>query len=356
MSTFQKPAYKALEQHMSSEGVELTSLTSRYSRTTIDDHVDTLDHHDSGASSNEALRRPLRTGAVGLASQSRPLQSSDDIQECFSLPTDARDRTAVQKMGLQTVAILLITLILTTAVIGLLAFLWTAPHDNSFWRAIIIRGWAGGTVTVSSLMLRTAMDFQAGIAVAMLAAILLETDYRFSFIDIAQVSKLRAGRAVPMDIAIPHVRAIRYERPRSLRGYVQTSVVLLLVATTGLLQFTSIMLVSDLSLGVLPGIPLSRDLPFDFTYEWNEARASSRWTYPLQPRAVRPWLRNPPAFPTFAEFSEQINVPEHVDDTGLLFRGFLPFQDAQSRQTISHYSGKALVLDARVSCQRPQFQ
>jgi hypothetical protein len=67
-------------------------------------------------------------------------------------------------------------------------------------------------------------------------------------------------------------------------------------------------------------------------------------------------MRNPPAFPTFAEFSKPIEVPEHVDETGCLLRAFLLFQDAQLRETISQYSGKALVLDARVSCQRPQLQ
>lgn len=54
-------------------------------------------------------------------------------------------------------------------------------------------------------------------------------------------------------------------------------------------------------------------------------------------------------FSFLASLSEHIDVPDHVDDTGQGFRAFLPFQDAQSRETISRYSGKAMVLDARVS-------
>jgi hypothetical protein len=114
------------------------------------------------------------------------------------------------------------------------------------------------------------------------------------------------------------------------------------------------MLVSDLSLGTIPGKTSTEHPNIDLAYEWDETM--KWWSGPFRSRAVSTWLQNPPAFPTFAEFSENIDVPEHVDDTGTLLRAFLPFQDAQFRGTISEYSGKAVVLDARVSCQRPLLQ
>lgn len=114
------------------------------------------------------------------------------------------------------------------------------------------------------------------------------------------------------------------------------------------------MLVYDLSLGTLPGMPSSNNIDFDFAYEWNESH--SGWMYPAQERVVSTWLRHPPVFPTFAKFAEGIEVPENGDDTGRLLRMLLPFQDAQSRETISQYSGNVLVLDARVSCQRLSFK
>ena len=113
---------------------------------------------------------------------------------------------------------------------------------------IIVNDWAGGAVTVSSLLLRTAVDLQAGIAVAMLAALLLEAD-RVLLVDAAQVSKLKAGRAMPLDIALPCLRVMSSPMGISLFGYVRIFGVLLLVATTVLLQLTSTMLVSDLSIG-----------------------------------------------------------------------------------------------------------
>jgi fluoride ion exporter CrcB/FEX len=114
-------------------------------------------------------------------------------------------------MGRQTTLILAASLLLTIAVFAFLTFLWTAPHDHELWRFFIVRGWAGGAVTVSSLLFRTAVDLQAGAAVAMLAAILLENDLRLLVTDTAQVSKLRAGRAMPLDIVLPSMRTIQLE-------------------------------------------------------------------------------------------------------------------------------------------------
>jgi hypothetical protein len=114
-------------------------------------------------------------------------------------------------MGRQTTLILAASVLLTMAVFTFLTFLWTASHDHEIWRSIIVRGWAGGAVTVSSLVLRTAIDLQAGTAVAMLAAILLENDFRLLLTDTAQVSKLRAGRAMPLDIVFPSMRTIQLE-------------------------------------------------------------------------------------------------------------------------------------------------
>lgn len=114
------------------------------------------------------------------------------------------------------------------------------------------------------------------------------------------------------------------------------------------------MLVSDLALDMQPGAPRIENPRYDFKYEYDETQLLSE--DPSQ-SAAEPWQRKPSAFPTFAECSEPVDdVPEHVDDTSRIFRAFLPFQDAQSRETITQYSGKALVLDARVSCQRPQVQ
>lgn len=351
MADFQASTYEALGPHVSSDDMELTSFISFDSRTHGYDDVDISNQHGLTTSSAHKLHQPLDVDHIELAGLSH-LQQSESTQYS-SVAMDTGHRSALQRMGMYSVVTLAATTIFMLLILSFLTFLWTASHENSFWRLIIVNSWAGGAVTVSSLLLRTAVDLQAGIAVGMLAAIILETGHVL-LADSAHVSRLRAGRAVPIDIVVPYLKAIRYNPPRDSNGFLRVFIVLLLVVTTTLLQFTSTMLVSDLSLGVLPGTPQSENLRFDFTYEWDDQR--DVWSYPNQIRAARPWQRNPSAFPTFAEFSERINVPEHVDDTGELYRAFLPFQDAASRETISRYSGKALILDARISCQRPQIQ
>jgi hypothetical protein len=348
MATLQTPMHETLQDDRDSEDVELTSFVSR---TDNNSHVDPSKSHGSRMSSVEALNRPHHSRN---AAQS-PVQLYDTTGNSHSYPIGSSHRSAVQRMGTHTVVILTATLVLKITVFSFLAFLWTASHDNNFWRVIVVRGWASSAVTVSSLLLRTAVDFQSGVAVAMLAAIILETDVCLLMPDAAQVSKLRAGRSMPLDLVLTVMRAMMSENGRYMLGCVRVSVVvLLLVATTILLQFTSTMLVSDLSLGVLSGMPVRAAFNFDFVYKPDDTRGL--WSYPLQPRAASTWSMNPSAFPSFAEFSEAIDVPEHVDDTGRLLRALLPFQDAQSRETLVSYSGKALVLDARVSCQRPQLQ
>ena len=136
--------------------------------------------------------------------------------------------------------------------------------------------------------------------------------------------------------------------------------ILLLCLTTTLLQFSSTALLSDLRLGQLPSLPSIRNATYDFVYTHDGSGTDpaiyhfSGYTYPIQLRTST-WLRPPPAFPAFAEYSQPVSSPEGVDDTGVLLRAFLPFADAQSRETVRNYSGKATVLDSRVSCQRPQL-
>lgn len=132
--------------------------------------------------------------------------------------------------------------------------------------------------------------------------------------------------------------------------------VLLLFTSTTLLQFSSTALLSDLQLGRLPGLQINKSSTYDFAYEGHGSTfpVSDGYfdytrgvTYPVRWRSST-WTRNPPAFPAFAEYSEPVSVAENIDDTGVLLRAFLPFADAQSRESIRNYSGNAMVLDARV--------
>jgi hypothetical protein len=178
--------------------------------------------------------------------------------------------------------------------------------------------------------------------------------------DAAQISQLRASGGNPLDLVPSYLRSLwLMKKGAPVRGAYVLAIPLLAL-TTLLLQLTSTVLVSDFSLGTLQGKQRHESLLYDFKYDflWDGASDDfhGRWGINSTVRPKSMWQTSPLVCSAFGEFQETIDVPENVDDTGRLFRAFLPFPDAQSRQMISYYAGKALVLDVRVSCQRPQIE
>lgn len=82
------------------------------------------------------------------------------------------------------------------AVVGFISFLWFADYDNTHWHNIMVEGWATRSVSISTLILRFSIDLQAGVACAMLAAIILES-CSVSLRRSAQVSVMRASYPQP---------------------------------------------------------------------------------------------------------------------------------------------------------------
>ena len=284
-------------------------------------------------------------------------QNGEDEEEegTVKAPQPVRDPrfSLLHRLGWWATVILpLGTLVIITA-IGFLAFLWSNRQSNPTWRIVMINGWATRAVSLTSALVRNAADMQAGIGVAMLAALALES-FQVRLADAARVSSLRSGRSDPFDLLPSVVGSFKWNH-----GVLLTPTIIL-ICTTFLMQFSSTVLLSDLSLGLLPGHAQSSttsiELSYDVTGHYNPAMNWTTQTYqvqaPLIPR--RPtWQRSPTAFQTFAEYSEGVDVQNGTSDTGKLLRAFLPFADAQSRESICNYTGKAMVLDSRVTCQRP---
>lgn len=124
-------------------------------------------------------------------------------------------------------------------------------------------------------------------------------------------------------------------------------------------------MVSDLQLGSLSGWPREGEVPYDFEYNQTPPSESEHsllnsiysdfrfWSsYPIQMRQTT-WRQSPPGYPTFAQYREESPAEEGIDDTGVLLRAFVPFLETSSRESLRSYSGKAVVLGSRVSCQAP---
>ena len=114
-------------------------------------------------------------------------------------PAVARQNTFLRRIGWQSAVILVLSMLATLAVLGFLGFLWYADDDNALWHNIVVQGWSTRAVSISTLVLRFAVDLQAGIAGAMLAAIIMESS-SVVLHDVAMVSTMRAGTPQPRAI------------------------------------------------------------------------------------------------------------------------------------------------------------
>src|ERR1700712_3669533 len=151
-----------------------TEIQSHGKQRTYGPHVQAESSSQGGPDDSSMVAlHPLEDIAPGhLSKRHDDRNPSEDVSGNV---TGIGTNSAMQKIGKWTIVILSVSLLLTLAIFGFLAFLWEAPHDNGFWHTIIAKGWANRAVTVSALLLRTAVDLQAGTAAAMLAAIFLET-------------------------------------------------------------------------------------------------------------------------------------------------------------------------------------
>jgi hypothetical protein len=250
--------------------------------------------------------------------------------------------------------LLLGTSVLALGLLGFLVFLWFGDQSNDTWRNTMVNGWATRAVAITALLLRTAAYVQATIATAILASLVLESRSGIDLYGLARLSLARSGASSPWTFVSWVVEDIYKKRRKAKHNYLWAVIAVSLLTTTSILQFGSTILLSDLDLGSLRGHPYSSLLSAGFSYRCS-GNYCPKSSYSKVPRDTS-WMTNPPYYPAFGEFAEKPGeAPDGVVDTGVLLRSFLPFADAQSRQLLHNYTGKAIVLDARVVCLAPDI-
>lgn len=224
----------------------------------------------------------------------------------------------------------------------------------------MVSNYAPRTISISTFFLRHAVDFQAGIAAAMLAA--PAPEFHGSRLNsAASLSIMRSGNANPFVLLKSTASGVR-----SGTSIAHFALGIPLFLTMTALQLSSTALLSDLRNGSLPSQQNTTSMAVDFFYNRTQSRSqdpgrleldeyyggySARVSteYGLVNRAS-PWLRNPGQYPAIAEHAEPTEKEEGVDDTGMLLRAFIPSTAATRCETLQNYTGNAVVLDSRVSC------
>lgn len=130
------------------------------------------------------------------------------------------------------------------AFVGYISFLWFAADNNLTWKNMALAGWITRSIAIAAVVLRTAITVQSGIACSMIASIVLEGP-GVALPELATVSMMRAAAPAPYTL-FGHI----YTGTRFI-SCLATGFAAILTVTTVFLQFTSTILLSDLSIGLV---------------------------------------------------------------------------------------------------------
>ncbi|KAI1610864.1 hypothetical protein EDD36DRAFT_497743 [Exophiala viscosa] len=262
-----------------------------------------------------------------------------------------RTRPVHERIGIYTLVIATISTICLLAALMFLAWMWFGDRSSSTWRHIMLNDFAKQAVTISALVLRTAIACLGGVATAMIASISIE-HHGVPLKDVAQVSIARFSNSGPDAFW----RSMLF-RNTFIEMPFRLLLILVFLTTLGS-QFTSTILLSDLGQGtvITPSTTSTNTSGFSYadaeydahTVEVENAN-SPFYTTPNY------WTTDPTVFQSFAEYSEAGYTSDGVDDTGLTLRAFLPFADTTARQLVREFQGMATVFDTRIVCTRPQM-
>lgn len=237
-------------------------------------------------------------------------------------------------------------IILLLGSVSVLSFLWFGNDSNSHWTTVMIDGWVGQAVTLSTLAVRLAVATQASTAVAMLATIQLEAKQGRGVLlaDAPAISVARHGNTGPLTSILTFWNDASWTKC----GIILPLMVILALCTL-ISQFTSTLLLWDVRSGVVHG----------FSHHTLGAVGMDIKGYTLEyARTITPgdgyWTPSPQSFPTFGEYNAKPRVQTtSIADTGPTIRALLPISSQFDRSMVSTFEGTAAVFDARVSCVRP---
>jgi hypothetical protein len=255
-----------------------------------------------------------------------------------------RKYKASERLGALAILVILLGTAVEVGVLSFLVYLWAGRGSESggsgatqLWRTIMLRGWAAGAVTLSSVALRIAVDLQAGVCTALVAALILEARHvPISYL--GTFSILRAGHGGPWSITQPLISA-----PRRLLRSLPAVIMIVLYIGTIAAQFLSTILVSSFR---------DESLLSDTSFQKVASMASNpELAYPHTINALEPrvWSQALTSYPPFAEQPPQ-NVlrGDNFSDTGVIKRGLIPMTSSVRR-----YDGAGLTHQSRATCVRP---
>ena len=311
-----------------------------------------IEHATGGTDPSRVSQSPEPSDRFLVPSQRAETYESRGIREAGDVDSDMGSakypRGTLARLGTQILCLLILSLLLLVVAIGVLSWVWFADRNGDLWRRLFLGSGATLLVTVTSVGARFAFASCAYITTAMIACVIVE----------------RYG--VPAE-KISHASIARYTGsilPLAFGGYALKKWFRLLVPLQLVIaitsQFTSTILFSDWGATSLRSF--SEDMSVRYDFDQTELDIQSGLDLPPSEDRVKmsqiTTPVDPSAFETFAEYAEPSKkvADQRVDDTGPIWRAFLPLAAEDRAKPISTYTGIARVFDARVICVRPEVE
>ncbi|KAK1527051.1 uncharacterized protein CCOS01_07313 [Colletotrichum costaricense] len=285
---------------------------------------------------------PLNSNKSQQPSQIRPVVPDHGVA---SLKPKKTFKRPTKRLSLFLKFSLVISLLFLAGAVAFISWLWWAPHQDVRWRKwVLAPNRLQLSITLSAVVIRTAIGILATAATAMIASAAVER--RGVYLqDIAQVSVARFSSDGPLSLSLLALTS------SSLQPLVRL-VLALLAITTIAAQFTSTLLVADLEQRRVVAFADSISNAYTFI---PGNHSSGKPPEAVSGYAHNYWIQRPRLTETFAEYTGTAAEGEGLDDTGPTVRAFLPVASQQERESLLEFQGMARVLDTRFICMRPQL-
>lgn len=273
----------------------------------------------------------------------------DEPLEPQRRPSGEKSGQKPQQLSLLLKLSILLSLLSITAAITFISWLWWTPHEDNRWRAwVLAPNRLQLSITLASIVIRTAVGTIATVATAMVASVAAE-QRGIHLHAVSQVSVARFSNSGPLSLGLLTLRG-------SGLGAVVRLIVALLILTTLAAQFTSTLLVSDFELSQVSSFP--RIVPNVYGFGGDFAN----WTLSFSDHDASLisgddlWRQVPRLAETFAEYSREPLAVDGLDDTGSTVRAFLPMASQEARESLLEFRGTAWLMDSRIMCMRPELK
>lgn len=264
-------------------------------------------------------------------------------------------KRTVNKLGYWQMSVLILGNIAILFAVAVLCYLWISvsrksAEGKSVWEMIVFSGWILRVITLTSIIIRTAMTMQATVFCMVLASITLQRG-GVLIQNAAAVSIYRFTNSGPHNMILPLFFA-----QRGWKSDIAMVMTALLSLTTVCSQFTSTILLMDLGQARIQ-TPTRK---FDVAYGANENQSMLSGEFYVS-SYTNSWTERPSNLPVFAEKTSENIVLHNRDNDGGLYatgstiRAFLPL-DKKDRDALAEYKGPAAIMDSRVLCMSPYIR